>query len=284
MTEATVILQMICSDRPGLVSELAGWVAANGGSIRHADHHTDAGAGLFLSRIEWSIEGFGIPRETLPTAAAALAERLGGQVQLHFSDQLPRVAIFASKQSHCLQDLLWRVQSGELQMQIPLVIANHPDLEALCRGFGVRFICVPVSRDTKPEAEQQMLELLEENGIELAVLAKYMQVLSGEFLERFPQVINIHHSFLPAFKGAQPYQRAWDRGVKLIGATAHYVTEDLDDGPIIEQTTVHVSHRDDVDDLIRKGRDTERLALARALRLHLRRQVMVYRGRTAVFA
>ena len=284
MTEATVILQMICSDRPGLVSELAGWVAANGGSIRHADHHTDAGAELFLSRIEWLIEGFGIPREALPTAAAALAERLGGQVQLHFSDQLPRVAIFASKQSHCLQDLLWRVQSGELQMQVPLVIANHPDLEALCTGFGVRFVCVPVSRDTKPEAEQQMLALLEENGIELAVLAKYMQVLSGAFLERFPQVINIHHSFLPAFKGAQPYQRAWDRGVKLIGATAHYVTEDLDDGPIIEQTTVHVSHRDDVDDLIRKGRDTERLALARALRLHLRRQVMVYRGRTAVFA
>ena len=284
MTEATVILQMICSDRPGLVSELAGWVAANGGSIRHADHHTDAGAELFLSRIEWLIEGFGIPREALPTAAAALAERLGGQVQLHFSDQLPRVAIFASKQSHCLQDLLWRAQSGELQMQVPLVIANHPDLEALCTGFGVRFVCVPVSRDTKPEAEQQMLALLEENGIELVVLAKYMQVLSGAFLERFPQVINIHHSFLPAFKGAQPYQRAWDRGVKLIGATAHYVTEDLDDGPIIEQTTVHVSHRDDVDDLIRKGRDTERLALARALRLHLRRQVMVYRGRTAVFA
>ena len=284
MTEATVILQMICSDRPGLVSELAGWVAANGGSIRHADHHTDAGAELFLSRIEWLIEGFGIPREALPTAAGALAERLGGQVQLHFSDQLPRVAIFASKQSHCLQDLLWRAQSGELQMQIPLVIANHPDLEALCTGFGVRFVCVPVSRDTKPEAEQQMLALLEENGIELAVLAKYMQVLSGAFLERFPQVINIHHSFLPAFKGAQPYQRAWDRGVKLIGATAHYVTEDLDDGPIIEQTTVHVSHRDDVDDLIRKGRDTERLALARALRLHLCRQVMVYRGRTAVFA
>ena len=284
MTEATVILQMICSDRPGLVSELAGWVAANGGSIRHADHHTDAGAELFLSRIEWLIEGFGIPREALPAAASALAERLGGQVQLHFSDQLPRVAIFASKQSHCLQDLLWRAQSGELQMQIPLVIANHPDMEALCTGFGVRFVCVPVSRDNKPEAEQQMLALLEENGIELVVLAKYMQVLSGAFLERFPQVINIHHSFLPAFKGAQPYQRAWDRGVKLIGATAHYVTEDLDDGPIIEQTTVHVSHRDDVDDLIRKGRDTERLALARALRLHLRRQVMVYRGRTAVFA
>ena len=284
MSDATVILQMICPDRPGLVSELAGWVAANGGSIRHADHHTDAGAGVFLSRIEWQLQGFGIPRDVLPEAAQALGQRLGGEAQLHFSDEYPRVAIFASKQSHCLQDLLWRVQSGELPMQVPLVIANHSDLEPLCASFDVPFVCVPVSRDTKAEAEQRMLQLLEENEVELAVLAKYMQVLSSDFLERFPQVINIHHSFLPAFKGAQPYHRAWDRGVKLIGATAHYVTEDLDDGPIIEQTTVSVSHRDEVEDLIRKGRDTERLALARALRLHLRRQVMVYRGRTAVFA
>ena len=284
MSDATVILQMICPDRPGLVSELAGWVAANGGSIRHADHHTDAGAGVFLSRIEWQLQGFGIPRDVLPEAAQALGQRLGGEAQLHFSNEYPRVAIFASKQSHCLQDLLWRVQSGELSMQVPLVIANHPDLEPLCASFEIPFVCVPVSRDTKAEAEQRILELLEQNKVELAVLAKYMQVLSSDFLERFPQVINIHHSFLPAFKGAQPYHRAWDRGVKLIGATAHYVTEDLDDGPIIEQTTVSVSHRDEVEDLIRKGRDTERLALARALRLHLRRQVMVYRGRTAVFA
>ena len=284
MSDATVILQMICPDRPGLVSELAGWVAANGGNIRHADHHTDAGAGLFLSRIEWQLKGFGIPRDALLEAAQALGERLGGEAQLHFSDAFPRVAIFASKQSHCLQDLLWRVQSGELPMQVPLVIANHPDLEPLCASFEVPFVCVPVSRETKADAEQRILQLLEENAVELAVLAKYMQVLSADFLKRFPQVINIHHSFLPAFKGAQPYHRAWDRGVKLIGATAHYVTEDLDDGPIIEQTTVSVSHRDEVEDLIRKGRDTERLALARALRLHLRRQVMVYRGRTAVFA
>ena len=284
MSDATVILQMICPDRPGLVSELAGWVAANGGSIRHADHHTDAGAGVFLSRIEWQLQGFGIPRDVLPEAAQALGQRLGGEAQLHFSDEYPRVAIFASKQSHCLQDLLWRVQSGELPMQVPLVIANHPDLEPLCASFEIPFVCVPVSRDTKAEAEQRILQLLEQNKVELVVLAKYMQVLSSDFLERFPQVINIHHSFLPAFKGAQPYHRAWDRGVKLIGATAHYVTEDLDDGPIIEQTTVSVSHRDEVEDLIRKGRDTERLALARALRLHLRRQVMVYRGRTAVFA
>jgi formyltetrahydrofolate deformylase len=279
-----VILQVICPDRPALVSELAGWVAANGGNIRHADHHTDAGAGLFLSRIEWGLDGFGLPRQAIAPAAAALAERLGGEAQLHFSDEHPRVAIFASKQSHCLLDLLWRARSGELPMQVPLVIANHPDLEPLCKDFGVPFVCVPVEKERKAEAEQTILSLLREHRIELAVLAKYMQVLSADFLAEFPTVINIHHSFLPAFKGAQPYHRAWERGVKLIGATAHYVTEDLDDGPIIEQTIAHVSHRDEVEDLIRKGRDTERLALARALRLHLRRQVMVYRGRTAVFA
>ncbi len=279
-----MILQVICPDRPALVSELAGWVAANGGNIRHADHHTDAGAGLFLSRIEWGLDGFGLPRQAIAPAAAALAERLGGEAQLHFSDEHPRVAIFASKQSHCLLDLLWRARSGELPMQVPLVIANHPDLEPLCKDFGVPFVCVPVEKERKAEAEQTILSLLREHRIELAVLAKYMQVLSADFLAEFPTVINIHHSFLPAFKGAQPYHRAWERGVKLIGATAHYVTEDLDDGPIIEQTIAHVSHRDEVEDLIRKGRDTERLALARALRLHLRRQVMVYRGRTAVFA
>ena len=284
MNGSTVILQLICPDRSALVSELAGWVAANGGNIRHADHHTDSGAGLFLSRIEWELDGFGLPRHAIEPAVRALAERLGGEAQLHFSDALPRVAIFVSMQSHCLLDLLWRSRSGELPMEVALVISNHSELEPLCGDFGGRFVHVPVTPATKRDAEARILDLLEEQDIELAVLAKYMQVLSGEFLKRFPQVINIHHSFLPAFKGAQPYHRAWDRGVKLIGATAHYVTEQLDDGPIIEQATLPVSHRDEVEDLIRKGRDTERLALARALRLHLCRQVMVYRGRTAVFA
>jgi formyltetrahydrofolate deformylase len=288
MTAPTAILQVICPDRPALVSELSGWVAANGGNIRHADHHTDAGAGLFLSRIEWQLEGFGLPREAIAPAVSALAERLGGEGQVHFSDATPRVAIFVSKQDHCLVDLLWRTRSGELPMAVPLVISNHPDLEPVARDFGATYVHLPVSATTKAEVEQEQLRLLAEHNIELVVLAKYMQVLSPGFLERYcssgsQQVINIHHSFLPAFKGAQPYHRAWERGVKLIGATAHYVTEELDGGPIIEQATVHVSHRDEVDDLIRKGRDCERLALARALRLHLRRQVMVYRGRTAVF-
>ena len=283
MVAPTAILQLICPDRPGLVSELSGWVSANGGNIRHADHHTDSGAGLFLSRLEWDLEGFGLPRASLPEAVQALSARLGGEGQLHFSDQQRRVALFVSKQDHCLLDLLWRTRAGELPMQVPLVISNHPDLRAIAEDFGARFELVPVSAESKQQAEQRQLELLAEEGIDLAVLAKYMQVLSGDFLGRFSPVINIHHSFLPAFTGAQPYHRAWERGVKLIGATAHYVTEELDAGPIIEQATVHVSHRDEVHDLIRKGRDMERLALARALLQHLHHQVMVYRGRTAVF-
>jgi len=283
MVAPTAILQLICPDRPGLVSELSSWVSANGGNIRHADHHTDSGAGLFLSRLEWDLEGFGLSRSSLPDAVQALSARLGGEGQLHFSDQLSRVALFVSKQDHCLLDLLWRTRAGELPMQVPLVISNHPDLRPIAEDFGARFELVPVNAEGKQQAEQRQLELLEEEGIDLAVLAKYMQVLSGDFLRRFGPVINIHHSFLPAFTGAQPYHRAWERGVKLIGATAHYVTEALDAGPIIEQATVHVSHRDEVHDLIRKGRDMERLALARALRQHLHHQVMVYRGRTAVF-
>jgi formyltetrahydrofolate deformylase len=282
---STAILQVICPDRPALVSELSGWVAANGGNIRHADHHTDLGAGLFLSRIEWALDGFGLPRDAIVPAVAALAERLGGEGQVHFSDELPRVAIFVSKQDHCLVDLLWRTRAGELPMTVPLVLSNHPDLRALAEGFGATYAHVPVTAASKQEAEQAQLALLADHRIELVVLAKYMQVLSPGFLSGFAgdQVINIHHSFLPAFQGAQPYQRAWERGVKLIGATAHYVTEELDGGPIIEQVTMPVSHRDEVEDLVRMGRDAERLALARALRLVLRRQVMVYGGRTAVF-
>jgi formyltetrahydrofolate deformylase len=285
MRSPSAILQVICPDRSGLVSELSGWVAMNGGNIRHADHHTDASAGVFLSRIEWGLAGFGLPREAIVPAVEALARRLGGVGQLHFSDEILRVAIFVSRQEHVLLDLLWRTRSGELPMTVPLVVSNHPDLRPIAEDFGARFAVVPVAADLRAEAEAAQLALLAEHRIALVVLAKYMQVLSPGFLSHFTgdQVINIHHSFLPAFQGAQPYQRAWERGVKLIGATAHYVTEELDGGPIIQQVTMPVSHRDEVEDLVRIGRDAERLALARALRLVLRRQVMVYGGRTAVF-
>jgi formyltetrahydrofolate deformylase len=288
MGDASAILRVICPDRPGLVSELSGWVAANGGNIRHADHHTDAGAGLFLSRIEWSLQGFGLPREAIAQAVEALAARLGGQGDVRFSDVIPRVAIFVSRQSHCLVDLLWRTRAGELAMEVPLVVSNHPDLRDEAEAHGALFVHLPIQPELRDAAERAQLDLLRQHHIDLVVLAKYMQVLSPAFLAAFDprgahRVINIHHSSLPAFEGAQPYQRAWQRGVKLIGATAHYVTDALDAGPIIEQVTQPVSHRDEVEDLIRKGRDSERLALARAVRLHLHRQVMVYRGRTAVF-
>ena len=279
----TVILQFICPDKPGLVSELASWIASKNGNIRHADHHTDAGANLFLSRIEWDLDGFLLDKNEINSEIILLEQRLKGKAVLSFSDELPNVAIFVSKQSHCLVDLLWRVKAGELFMNVPLVISNHSDLEQICSGFDIPFKLIEVDKNNKADSESKILDLLNQYKIDLGVLAKYMQILSGSFLEKFPHLINIHHSFLPAFKGAQPYHQAWERGVKLIGATAHYVTKDLDAGPIIEQTISNVSHRDEVSDLIRKGRDLERVALARALRLHLRRQVIVYMGRTAVF-
>ena len=283
MSIKTVILQFICPDKPGLVSDLASWIASKNGNIRHADHHTDADAKLFLSRIEWDLDGFLLDKKEITSEVNLLEQRLNGKAVLSFSDDFPNVAIFVSKQSHCLVDLLWRVKAGELCMNVPLVISNHSDLEEICSSFSIPFKLIEVNKNNKADSESKILDLLHEYNIDLGVLAKYMQILSSSFLEQFPNLINIHHSFLPAFKGAQPYHQAWDRGVKLIGATAHYVTKDLDAGPIIEQTISNVSHRDEVSDLIRKGRDLERVALARALRLHLKRQVIVYRGRTAVF-
>ena len=283
MSIKTVILQFICPDKPGLVSDLASWIASKNGNIRHADHHTDADAKLFLSRIEWDLDGFLLDKNEITSEVNLLEQRLNGKAVLSFSDDFPNVAIFVSKQSHCLVDLLWRVKAGELCMNVPLVISNHSDLEEICSSFSIPFKVIEVNKNNKADSESKILDLLNEYSIDLGVLAKYMQILSSSFLEKFPNLINIHHSFLPAFKGAQPYHQAWDRGVKLIGATAHYVTKDLDAGPIIEQTISNVSHRDEVSDLIRKGRDLERVALARALRLHLKRQVIVYRGRTAVF-
>lgn len=283
MSIKTVILQFICPDKPGLVSDLASWIASKNGNIRHADHHTDADAKLFLSRIEWDLDGFLLDKNEITSEVNLLEQRLNGKAVLSFSDDFPNVAIFVSKQSHCLVDLLWRVKAGELCMNVPLVISNHSDLEEICSSFSIPFKLIEVDKNNKADSESKILDLLNEYNIDLGVLAKYMQILSSSFLEQFPNLINIHHSFLPAFKGAQPYHQAWDRGVKLIGATAHYVTKDLDAGPIIEQTISNVSHRDEVSDLIRKGRDLERVALARALRLHLKRQVIVYRGRTAVF-
>ncbi len=280
----TATLLISCPDQKGLVAKIANFIYSNGGNIIHADQHTDFTAGLFLTRIEWQLEGFNLPRDVIEPAFRAIAQPLQANWQLHFSDNLPRIAIWVSRQDHCLYDLLWRKQAGELAADVALIISNHPHLKPIADQFGIDYYHLPITSETKAEQEAKQLELLQKYQIDLVVLAKYMQVLSPSFVEQFSQVINIHHSFLPAFAGANPYQRAYERGVKIIGATAHYVTQDLDEGPIIEQDVVRVSHRDQVSDLIRKGKDLERMVLARAVRLHLQNRVLVYGNRTVVFA
>jgi len=284
MTVPTATLLISCPDQRGLVAKFANFIYANGGNIIHADQHTDFAAGLFLARIEWQLDGFNLPRELIEPAFGAIAIPLKAQWQLHFSDTVPRIAIWVSKQDHCLLDLIWRQQSQEFSAEVPLIISNHPHLQAVSEQFGAAFHHIPLSKENKPEQEAKQLELLRQYKIDLVVLAKYMQILSPEFIAQFPQIINIHHSFLPAFVGAKPYHQAHRRGVKIIGATAHYVTPDLDAGPIIEQDVVRVSHRDSIADLIRKGRDLERMVLARAVRLHLGHRVLIYGNRTVVFA
>ena len=283
MEHPSIIFKIVCPDRPGLVSQLTSWISNYGGNIKHSDHHTDQDAGLFLSRIEWNSIHTTINRKDIYDKFQKIAVDINGKFNINYSDEIPNVAIFVSKQNHCLIDLLWRVRNGELKMNVPLIISNHPDLESIANDFNSQFVYFDTVNSSKSDVEDQILKLIDQFDIDFVVLAKYMQILSDSFLQKFSSIINIHHSFLPAFKGAQPYHRAWKRGVKLIGATAHYVTKDLDEGPIIEQCTVNVSHRDEVDDLIRKGRDIERVALARAVRLHLNHQVFVYKSKTAVF-
>ncbi|MBW4554874.1 MAG: formyltetrahydrofolate deformylase [Trichormus sp. ATA11-4-KO1] len=283
MTNPTATLLISCPDQRGLVAKFANFIYANGGNIIHADQHTDFAAELFLTRIEWQLDGFNLPREFIAPAFNAIAGPLNAKWELHFSDTIPRIAIWVSRQDHCLFDLIWRQRAKEFAAEIPLIISNHPHLQVVAEQFGIDFHHIPITKDNKTEQEAQQLELLRQYKIDLVVLAKYMQVVSADFITQFPQIINIHHSFLPAFVGANPYHRAFERGVKIIGATAHYATADLDAGPIIEQDVVRVSHRDEVDDLIRKGKDLERVVLARAVRLHLQNRVLIYANRTVVF-
>ena len=280
---STATLLVSCPDRSGLVAKIANFIYVNGGNIIHADQHTDFSTGLFLNRVEWQLDGFNLPREAIATAFNAIAKPLDAQWQIHFSDTIPRMAIWVSKQNHCLLDLLWRWQAKELQAEIPLIISNHTSLEAIAKQFEIDFYHIPITKENKLAQEQKELALLKKYQIDLVILAKYMQILSPDLVASFPNIINIHHSFLPAFPGAKPYHRAHDRGVKIIGATAHYVTKDLDEGPIIEQEVVHVSHRDNVSDFIRKGKDLEKLVLSRAVRWHLDHRVLVYGNRTVVF-
>lgn len=280
----TATLLISCPDRRGLVAKIANFIYSNGGNIVHADQHTDFAQGLFLSRVEWQLEGFHLRREIIAPAFEAIAAPLNARWELHFSDDIPRIAIWVTKQDHCLLDLIWRQQAKELPAEIPLILSNHENLRGIAEQFGIDYHCVPVTKATKAEAEARQLELLRDYQIDLVVLAKYLQILSTDFIERFPKIVNIHHSFLPAFPGANPYHRAFERGVKIIGATAHYATADLDEGPIIEQDVVRVSHRDSAEDLIRKGKDLERVVLARAVRLHLQHRTLVYGNRTVVFS
>lgn len=284
MAGTTATLLISCPDQQGLVAKLSSFIYANGGNIVHADHHTDFSAGLFLTRLEWQLEGFKLPRDLIGPAFGAIATPLNATWQLHFSDSVPRLAIWVSRQDHCLFDLLWRQKAQEFSAEIALIISNHEALQSTAEQFGIDYHYLPITPETKATQEVKALQFLQDYRIDLVVLAKYMQILSASFVAQFPRVINIHHSFLPAFAGANPYQRAHERGVKIIGATAHYVTADLDEGPIIEQDVARVSHRDETTDLIRKGKDLERMVLARAVRLHLQNRVLVYGNRTVVFA
>ena len=284
MTSPTATLLISCPDQKGLVAKIANFIYSNGGNIIHADQHTDFAAGLFLTRIEWQLDSFNLPRDLIGPAFNAIAKPLQANWQLHFADTIPRISIWVSRQDHCLFDLLWRHKAKEFIADIPLIISNHSDLKDVASMFGADFYHLPMTKENKAEQETKQLELLQKYNINLVILAKYMQIISPEFINNFSgNIINIHHSFLPAFVGANPYHQAYERGVKIIGATAHYVTSELDAGPIIEQDVVRVSHRDDVSDLIRKGKDLERVVLARAVRSHLQNRVLVYGNRTVVF-
>ncbi|MDP2948537.1 MAG: formyltetrahydrofolate deformylase, partial [Chloroflexota bacterium] len=266
--DVTAVLLLSCQDQKGLVAAVADFIYRNNGNIVHADQHTDQEEGIFLQRVEWELADFAIPRDGIAEAFRPIAQRFGMTWSLHFSDYVPRIVIFVSKLEHCLYDLLARWRMGELRAEIPLVISNHPDLQPIAEGFGLEYHCFPITPETKAAQEKRILEELEEQRIDLVVLARYMQILGEELIGRYPnRIINIHHSFLPAFAGARPYHQAYERGVKIIGATAHYATPELDQGPIIEQDVVRVTHRDSVADLIRKGRDLERVVLARAVDL-----------------
>ena len=283
------ILLISCPDQKGEVASIADFVYRHGGNILHADEHADEESGLFLMRVEFDPKDFDIDLSDKALADFGrhfepIATRFQMKWRLAQSSQRQRMIIFVSKYDHCLVDLLYRHQSGELACEIPLIISNHADNQAIADFYKVPYEIVSVTKENKTRAEAQIQSLIDEHKPDFMVLARYMQILSNDFVQRYPQrIINIHHSFLPAFVGARPYHQAFERGVKLIGATSHYVTEVLDDGPIIEQDVVRVSHRDTVDDLIRKGRDLEKVVLSRAVRWHVENRVLVYGNKTVVF-
>ena len=284
MSDANAILLLSCPDKKGIVAGVSNFIFRNGGNIVHADQHTSQGSKTFFMRIEWELNGFRIPRREIGAAIEPLARRFGMKWDLRFTDEVPRVALFVSRHVHCFQDLIMRHRMGEFRAEIALVISNHLDLKPLARQFDLKFLHFPITPANKVRQEAREIRELERQRIDLVVLARYMQVLTNVFVEAWRnRAINIHHSFLPAFAGGKPYQQAYERGVKIIGATSHYVTENLDDGPIIAQDVIKISHRDSVDDIVMKGKDLERIVLARAVRLHLENRILVHGSKTVVF-
>jgi formyltetrahydrofolate deformylase len=284
MDDGNAILLLSCPDKKGLVARLSNFIFQNNGNIVHADQYTSKRGKFFFMRIEWELSGFALSREEIPVVFAPLARQYEMKWNLHFTDYVPRMVIFVSQHLHCLHDLILRRHMGELGAQIEAVISNHTDARDLVEQFGIRYFHFPITEKNKDEQEIKQLVLLRELKIDLVVLARYMQVLTAKFIGDYVnKIINIHHSFLPAFAGGNPYQQAYDRGVKIIGATGHYATENLDEGPIIAQDVIKISHRDTIADIQTKSKDLERIVLARALRLHLENKILVYGSKTIVF-
>ncbi len=283
--KSTAILLLHCPDQPGILAEVTNFITVNKGNIVYLDQHVDHVENIFFMRIEWELNGFSIPREKIDDFFSTLyARKYHMDFQLYFSDQKPRMAIFVSRMPHCLYDMLARYTAGEWDVEIPLIVSNHPDLEPVARRFGIPYHTFPITKDNKAEQEQKEMELLKEHGVDFIVLARYMQVISENMIDSYPQrIINIHHSFLPAFVGAKPYHAAFERGVKIIGATGHYVTTELDAGPIIEQDVVRVTHKDTVADLVNKGKDLEKIVLSHSVQKHIEHKILTYKNKTVIF-
>ena len=283
-TKNTAILLIDCPDAKGIVAAVSDFLWRHNANILHADQHQDAESGLFLMRVEWDLEDFELSMDALAEQFEPMADRFKMRWSLELANRPARVAVFVSRYDHCLADLLYRHKAGELACEIPLVVSNHPDAGDWADFYGIPFHHTPVTKETKSDVEREQLQLVKGHDIDLIVLARYMQILTEDFVKQYPhRIINVHHSFLPAFSGARPYHRAYKRGVKLIGATSHYVTTVLDEGPIIEQDVVRISHRDGLDDLLQKGRDLEKIVLSRAVRWHLDHRILLYQNKTVVF-
>ena len=284
MTTAKLLLH--CPDKPGILAEVTDFITVNKGNIIYLDQYVDHVENIFFMRIEWELKDFLVPQEKIEDYFRTLyGQKYEMDFRLYFSDVKPRMAIFVSKLSHCLFDMLARYTAGEWNVEIPLIISNHPDLQHVAERFGIPFYLFPITKETKEEQERKEMELLAKHKITFIVLARYMQVISEQMINAYPnKIINIHHSFLPAFVGAKPYHAAFQRGVKIIGATSHYVTTELDAGPIIEQDVVRITHKDAIEDLLNKGKDLEKIVLSRAVQKHIERKVLAYKNKTVIFS